>query len=224
MQGTVIVGGCGIGAAAGVGLLFLLAHDPERIDRIRMRERERGAEYLVLRLHADRPPRREDLAMSVTDRYLQNNELYASHFAGPQQMTPSEHVAVVACMDARMDVYGILGLQEGEASVIRNAGGVVTDDVIRSLAVSQQLLGTREIILIHHTDCRMLTFPSYSLDPPIRGEDGLKPLWPEESFHDVAIDVRRSISRIKSSKYIPHHDAVRGFIFDVSTGRLDEVK
>ena len=162
--------------------------------------------------------------MSVTDRYLQNNELYASHFAGPQQMAPSEHVAVVACMDARMNVYGILGLQEGEASVIRNAGGVVTDDVIRSLAVSQQLLGTREIILIHHTDCRMLTFPSYSLDPPIRGQDGLKPLWPEESFHDVAIDVRRSISRIKSSQYVPHHDAVRGFIFDVGTGRLDEVK
>ncbi|WP_371799052.1 carbonic anhydrase [Streptomyces sp. NBC_01707] len=162
--------------------------------------------------------------MSATDRYIRNNDFYASHFAEQKPMEPSEHVAVVACMDARLNIYAILGLKEGEASVIRNAGGVITDDVIRSLAVSQQLLGTREIILIHHTDCRMLTFPGYSLKDPIRGKDNLKPLWPEESFHDVTIDLRRSISRVKSSNYILHNEAVRGFVFDVSTGHLDEVK
>lgn len=165
----------------------------------------------------------EGLVMSVTDRYLENNEVYASGFAGRQPMRPAAHVAVVACMDARLNVYAILGLREGEASVIRNAGGVVTDDVIRSLAVSQQLLDTREIILVHHTDCRMLTFPDYALRDPIRGADGLEPLWPEESFHDVAIDVRRSIHRIKASNYIPYGDAVRGFVFDVGTGQLEEV-
>src|SRR3954471_20988751 len=115
---------------------------------------------------------KEGLAMSVTERYLQNNELYASHFAGPQSMEPSAHAAVVACMDARMNVYGILGLQEGEASVIRNAGGVVTDDEIRSLAISQRLLGTREIVLIHHTDCGMLTFTDDAFKRSIQDETG----------------------------------------------------
>ncbi|GGW72711.1 carbonic anhydrase [Streptomyces xantholiticus] len=109
----------------------------------------------------------------------------------------------MACMDARLNIYALLGLKDGEASVIRNAGGVVTDDVIRSLAVSQQLLGTNEIILIHHTDCRMLTYP--------------------ESFHDVEVDVRRSISRIKASPYLPHRESVRGFVLDVATGQLEEV-
>jgi carbonic anhydrase len=139
-------------------------------------------------------------------------------------MEPSQHVAVVACMDARLNIYAVLGLKEGEASVIRNAGGVITDDVIRSLAVSQQLLGTNEIILIHHTDCRMLTYPGYTLKEPIRSEDGLRPLWPEESFHDVVVDVQRSISRIKASPYLPHREAVRGFVLDVATGQLEEVK
>lgn len=161
--------------------------------------------------------------MSVTDRYLRNNESYASQFAGPLPMEPSERAAVVACMDARLNVYAILGLQEGEASVIRNAGGVITDDVIRSLAVSQQLLGTREVILLHHTDCRMLAFPDYWLQEPIRGESGLKPPWQEESFHDVETDVRRCVLAVRTSTYLPHRDAVRGFIFDVATGRLAEV-
>lgn len=161
--------------------------------------------------------------MSVTDRYLGNNEAYASQFTGPLPMRPSARVAVVACMDARLNVYALLGLREGEASVIRNAGGVITDDVIRSLAVSQQLLDTREIILVHHTDCRMLAYPGYTLKDPILGADGLKPQWPEESFHDVAVDVRRSIQRIRASTYIPHSDEVRGFILDVATGRLEEV-
>ncbi|WP_280520144.1 beta-class carbonic anhydrase [Streptomyces agglomeratus] len=108
--------------------------------------------------------------------------------------------------------------------MIRNAGGVITDDVIRSLAVSQQLLGTDEIILIHHTDCRMLTYPGYTLKEPIRSESGLSPLWPEESFHDVEVDVRRSISRIKASPYLPHRESVRGFVLDVATGQLEEVQ
>ncbi|MCZ4097423.1 carbonic anhydrase [Streptomyces sp. SID13666] len=162
--------------------------------------------------------------MSAIDRYLKNNEVFALEFPGPLPMEPTQHVAVVACMDARMNIYAILGLREGEASVIRNAGGVVTDDVIRSLAISQQLLNTREIILVHHTDCRMLTYPAYSLKPPIRSTGGRKPLWPEESFHDVEIDVRRSMSRIKASPYIPHHDAMRGYVYDVATGRLNKVQ
>lgn len=162
--------------------------------------------------------------MSVTEQYLANNRAYASRFTGPLPMEPSQHVAVVACMDARLNIYAVLGLKEGEASVIRNAGGVVTDDVIRSLAVSQQLLGTNEIILIHHTDCRMLTYPGYTLKEPIRSEDGLRPLWPVESFHDVATDVQRSISRIKSSTFLPHRESVRGFVLDVATGQLEEVE
>ncbi|WP_406446887.1 carbonic anhydrase [Streptomyces sp. NBC_01613] len=162
--------------------------------------------------------------MSATEQYLANNQDYASRFAGPLPMEPSRHVAIVACMDARLNIYGALGLKEGEASVIRNAGGVITEDVIRSLAVSQQLLGTREIMLVHHTDCRMLAFPGYTLKEPIRGERGLRPPWAEESFHDVAADVQRSISRIKASPYLPHRYSVRGFVLDVATGKLEEVK
>ncbi|MEU6331810.1 carbonic anhydrase [Streptomyces sp. NPDC047049] len=162
--------------------------------------------------------------MSVTEQYLVNNRAYASRFTGPLPMEPSQQVAVVACMDARLNIYAVLGLKEGEASVIRNAGGVITDDVIRSLAVSQQLLGTNEIILIHHTDCRMLTYPGYRLKEPIRSEDGLRPLWPEESFHDVVVDVQRSISRVRSSPYLPHRESVRGFVLDVATGQLEEVE
>ncbi|MEU9305938.1 carbonic anhydrase [Streptomyces sp. NPDC048269] len=130
---------------------------------------------------------------------------------------------MVACMDARQNIYAVLGLDEGEASVIRNAGGVITDDVIRSLAVSHQLLGTDEIMLIHHTDCRMLTYPGYRLKEPIRSESGLRPLWPEESFHDVENDVRRSISRIKASPYLSHRESVREFVLDIATGLLEEV-
>lgn len=171
-----------------------------------------------------RPLREGQLRMSVTEQYLANNRAYASRFTGPLPMEPSQHVAVVTCMDARLNIYAALGLKEGEASVIRNAGGVITDDVIRSLAVSQQLLGTNEIILIHHTDCRMLTYPGFRLKTPIRSEQGLRPLWPEESFHDVEVDVRRSISRVKSSTYLPHRESVRGFVLDVATGLLEEVK
>jgi carbonic anhydrase len=162
--------------------------------------------------------------MSVTDEYLANNEAYAAAFSGPLPLPPSKHVAVVACMDARLNVYAILGLADGEAHVIRNAGGVVTDDEIRSLAISQRLLGTREIILIHHTDCGMLTFTDDAFKGQIQQETGIKPPWAAEAFGDLDEDVRQSIRRIRSSPFIPHTDAVRGFVFDVATGRLIEVK
>ena len=130
--------------------------------------------------------------MSVTDQYLENNDAYAAQFGGPLPLPPASHVAVVACMDARLNVYGILGLNEGEAHVIRNAGGVVTDDEIRSLAISQRLLGTTEIILIHHTDCGMLTFTDDEFKRSIQDETGIKPEWAAEAFTDLDEDVRQS--------------------------------
>jgi carbonic anhydrase len=162
--------------------------------------------------------------MSVTDEYLANNEAYAASFTGPLPLPPAKHVAVVACMNARLNVYAILGLQEGEAHVIRNAGGVVTEDEIRSLAISQRLLGTREIILIHHSDCGMLTFTDDDFKRSIQVETGLKPAWSAEAFPDLEEDVRQSIKRIVTSPFVPHTDSVRGFVFDVATGRLNEVK
>jgi len=161
--------------------------------------------------------------MSVTDELLANNARYAETFAGPLPLPPARHVAVVACMDARLNVYGALGLAEGEAHVIRNAGGVVTEDEVRSLAISQRLLGTREIILIHHTDCGMLTFTDDEFKRSIQEETGIKPAWSAEAFADLDEDVRQNIARIKASPFIPHTDAVRGFVFDVATGRLHEV-
>jgi carbonic anhydrase len=161
--------------------------------------------------------------MTVTDELLANNERYAAAFQGPLPLPPGKGVAVVACMDARLNVYGILGLAEGEAHVIRNAGGVVTDDEIRSLTISQRLLGTREIILIHHTDCGMLTFTDDDFKASIQKETGIKPEWAAEAFPDLDDDVRQSIARIKASPFIPHKDAVRGFVFDVATGKLREV-
>jgi len=161
--------------------------------------------------------------MSVTTDYLANNLEYAKTFTGPLPLPPSRSIAVVACMDARIDVYRVLGLNEGESHVIRNAGGVVTDDEIRSLAISQRLLGTKEIILIHHTDCGMLTFTDDDFKQSILEETGLKPEWAAEAFADLDVDVRQSIKRIKNSPFIPHTDAVRGFVFDVATGLLHEV-
>jgi carbonic anhydrase len=161
--------------------------------------------------------------MPVTEEYLANNAGYAETFTGPLPLPPSRRVAVVACMDARLNVYAILGLGEGEAHVIRNAGGVVTDDQIRSLAISQRLLGTREIILIHNTDCGMLTFTDDAFKRSIRDETGIKPPWSAEAFPDLDEDVRQSIARIKASPFIPRQDAIRGFVFDVATGKLNEV-
>ncbi|WP_072691503.1 beta-class carbonic anhydrase [Rhodococcus marinonascens] len=162
--------------------------------------------------------------MTVTDQYLKNNEAYAADFAGPLPLPPSKHVAIVACMDARLDVYRILGIELGEAHVIRNAGGVVTHDEIRSLAISQRLLGTTEIILIHHTDCGMLTFTDDDFKRSIQDDVGIKPAWSAEAFSDIAEDVRQSLRRIESSPFITASTSLRGFIFDVATGKLDEVE
>ncbi len=162
--------------------------------------------------------------MSATDQLLANNEAYARSFdKGNLPLPPGQRVAVLACMDARLNVYGALGLREGDAHVIRNAGGVVTDDEIRSLAISQRLLGTEEIVLIHHTDCGMLTFTDDDFKSAIEQEIGIKPEWAAESFSDLEVDVRQSIARIKASPFIPHKDSVRGFVYDVRTGRLSEV-
>ena len=162
--------------------------------------------------------------MSTTDELLRNNERYAESFdKGDLPLPPARGVAVVACMDARLDVHKILGLEEGDAHIIRNAGGVITDDEIRSLAISQRLLGTREIILIHHTDCGMLTFSDDELKAQIQDDVGMKPHFSLESFSDLEEDVRQSIRRIQASLFIPHKESVRGFIYEVETGRLREV-
>jgi carbonic anhydrase len=141
----------------------------------------------------------------------------------PLPLPPAKHVAVVACMDARLDVYRILGLQEGEAEVIRNAGGVVTDDEIRSLTISQRLLGTTEIVLIHHTDCGMLTFTDDAFEAQIQADTGIKPEWAAEAFDDLDVDVRQSIARVQASPFVPEKDSIRGFVFDVATGALREI-
>ncbi|MGW4058219.1 beta-class carbonic anhydrase [Amycolatopsis sp. NPDC004747] len=161
--------------------------------------------------------------MSVTDELLANNAAYAARFSGPLPLPPAKHVAVLACMDARLNVYGVLGLEEGEAHVIRNAGGVVTEDEIRSLAISQRLLGTEEIILIHHTDCGMLTFTDDGFKRSIQDEVGIKPPWAAEAFADLDEDVRQSIARIRNSPFVPKKDSILGFVFDVATGKLNEV-
>ena len=161
--------------------------------------------------------------MSTTDDVLSNAEQYASSFdKGDLPMPPGRKLAVVACMDARLIPTKVLGLQEGDAHVIRNAGGVVTDDAIRSLAISQRLLGTEEIVLIHHTDCGMLTFKDDDFKQSIQDETGVKPAWAAEAFSDIDEDVRQSIARIKASPFIPRKN-VRGFVYEVETGKLREV-
>jgi carbonic anhydrase len=162
--------------------------------------------------------------MSTTDELLGNAERYAEAFdKGDLPMPPAKRIAVVACMDARLNPYGLLGLSEGDAHIIRNAGGVVTDDEIRSLAISQRLLGTEEIVLIHHTDCGMLTFKDDDFRLQIQKDTGIKPEWAAEAFDDLEEDVRQSIARIKASPFIPKKDQIRGFVYDVETGRLTEV-
>ena len=163
--------------------------------------------------------------MSVTDELIRNNENYARSFKkGDLAMPPSRRVAVLACMDARLDTHKILGLEEGEAHVIRNAGGVATDYAIRSLVISQRLLGTQEIILIHHTDCGMLTFKDDDVKGKIESEVGIRPAFALEAFATPEGDVKQSIARIQASPFIPNKSSVRGFVYDVRTGRLNEVR
>ncbi|HWE08776.1 MAG TPA: carbonic anhydrase [Solirubrobacteraceae bacterium] len=162
--------------------------------------------------------------MSTTDELLANNQDYAASFdKGDLPAPPARKVAVLACMDARLNVYGLLGLEEGEAHVIRNAGGVVTEDAIRSLAISQRLLGTEEIVLIHHTGCGMLTFSDDEFRASIEQDTGIRPAWAAEAFSDLDGDVRQSIARVNGSPFIPHKESVRGFVYEVETGRLREV-
>jgi len=162
--------------------------------------------------------------MSTTDDLLRNAEEYAASFdKGDLPLPPAKGVAVVACMDARLIPTRVLGLEEGDAHVIRNAGGVVTDDEIRSLAISQRLLGTTEIILIHHTDCGMLTFTDDEFKRSVQDDTGIKPEWAAEAFSDLDEDVRQSIARIQASPFIPNKDSVRGFVYEVESGRLREV-
>ena len=162
--------------------------------------------------------------MSVTDELLANNESYAASFdKGDLPTPPARKLAVLACMDARVVPTRILGLQEGDAHIIKNAGGVVTEDAIRSLAISQNLLGTEEIILIHHTDCGMLTFKDEELADRLEQETGERPSWRAHAFSDLEQDVRDSIEKIKSSPFVPRTDSVRGFVYEVETGRLREV-
>ena len=163
--------------------------------------------------------------MSATDDLIRNNESYARSFdKGDLKAPPAKRVAVIACMDARLDVHKILGLSEGDAHVIRNAGGVVTDDAIRSLLISQRLLGTREVILIHHTDCGMLSFKDDEEKRRIESELGIRPPFALESFSDLEADLKQSIARIQASPFIPRKGGVRGFIYDVHSGRLNEVR
>ncbi len=162
--------------------------------------------------------------MSVTDELLENAKRYAASFdKGDLPLPPAKKVAVVACMDARLNPYGVLGLKEGDAHIIRNAGGVVTDDEIRSLAISQRLLGTEEIILMHHTNCGMLTFTNEDFQRSIEEDVGMKPQWSPEAFDDLEDDVRQAIERIRASPFLPHTDSVRGFVYDLDTGKLNEV-
>jgi carbonic anhydrase len=163
--------------------------------------------------------------MSNTDDLLANNESYVADFGNKAELPlpPARKAAVVACMDARLNVYGALGLTEGDAHVIRNAGGVVTDDAIRSIAISQRLLGTEEIILIHHTDCGMLTFHDDDFKDSIEQDTGIRPPWAAEAFGDLDGDIKQSIARIKASPFIPNKDSVRGFVYEVETGKLREV-
>jgi carbonic anhydrase len=162
--------------------------------------------------------------MTAIDDLLENNAQYAEGFdKADLPLPPAKGVAVVACMDARLHVSRLLGLREGDAHIIRNAGGAVTDDAIRSLVISQRLLGTREIILIHHTDCGMLTFTDDDFRRQIEGDTGVRPPWAAEAFPDLDEDVRQSIARIQASPFIPHKDGVRGFVYEVESGRLREV-
>ena len=162
--------------------------------------------------------------MSVTDELLRNAERYAAEFdKGDLPLPPAKHVAVLACMDARLNPYGILGLQEGDAHVIRNAGGVANDDALRSLVVSQRKLGTREVIVILHTDCGMRTFAEDAFAEELEAETGVRPAWQTTSFNEIEADVRRAVARVRSSSFLPHVDAVRGFVYEVETGLLTEV-
>jgi len=162
--------------------------------------------------------------MGITDELLGNNRAYAALYTPDRALRPQRQLAVVACMDSRLDIFAMLGLEIGDAHIIRNAGGVVTDDVIRSLTISQRKLGTREIILIHHSDCGALTFTDDELRNELLEETGLKPTWSPESFVDLDADLRQSMARLQRTPFLVDSSQVRGFVFDIHTGQLREVE
>ncbi|WP_084075313.1 carbonic anhydrase [Demequina sp. NBRC 110052] len=162
--------------------------------------------------------------MGITDELLENNKAYAEQYTPDRPLAPARQLAVVSCMDSRLDIFALLGLEIGDAHIMRNAGGVVTDDMIRSLTISQRKLGTREIILIHHTDCGALTFTDDELRNQLLEETGLKPTWTPESFKDLDADLRQSMERLRRSPFLVDSTQVRGFVFDVHTGQLREVE
>lgn len=161
--------------------------------------------------------------MGIADELVENNVRYAESYAPDRPLPPRRKLAVVACMDSRLDTFAMLGLEVGDAHIMRNAGGVITDDMIRSLVISQRKLGTREIILIHHTDCGALTFTDDELRNQLLDETGLKPTWSPESFKDLDADLRQSMERLRRNPFLVDSTQVRGFVFDVHTGRLREV-
>ena len=162
--------------------------------------------------------------MTATDKLLDNAEQYASEIDhGDLPLPPASKVAVLACMDARLDPHALLGLAEGDAHVIRNAGGVVSDDALRSLAISQNLLGTEEVVLIHHTDCGMLTFTDDEFADRLESETGERPDWRAHAFADLEQDLREGLDRIRSSPFVTRKGAIRGFVYEVESGRLREV-
>lgn len=163
--------------------------------------------------------------MDTIDHLLQNNRNFAAGLAERHlDVEPQRHLAVVTCMDSRLDVFAALGLNHGEAHVLRNAGGIITDDVIRSLSISQRRLGTRDVMLIHHNDCGMQKITDDGFRLELQETTGLAPSFAIESFSDVEEDVRQSIRRVRSSPFLPHRDVVRGFVYDVDTHRLSEVE
>jgi carbonic anhydrase len=161
--------------------------------------------------------------VSAIDHLLHANETYAKTFPGPRPKQPRLRLAVVTCMDSRLDLFGALGLDIGEAHLIRNAGGIPTEDVLRSLALSQRALGTREIAVIHHTDCGMDGFDDEAFRAELAAESGQTPTWSVEGFTDLYADTRRSVEAVRNCAWLPYRDSVRGFVFDVATARIEEV-
>ena len=162
--------------------------------------------------------------MGIADELIDNNRAYVKQYIPDRPLAPKRQLAIVSCMDSRLDTFAMLGLDIGDAHIIRNAGGVVTDDVIRSLTISQRKLGTRDILLIHHTDYGALTFTDDELRNELLEETGIKPTWSPESFADLDADLRQSMERIRRSPFLAHSTHLRGFVFDVHTGELREVE
>lgn len=162
--------------------------------------------------------------MSAIDHLLHANEVYTARFPGARPQRPKLRLAVIACMDSRLDLFGALGLEIGDAHLIRNAGGLPTDDVLRSLALSQRALGTREVVLIHHTECGMENFDDAAFRAELTAESGKVPPWDVPGFSDIRATMRNSVEVVRNCRWIPHRDDVRGFIFDVATAKIDEVR